>query len=459
MRLVSLFALLALFFFIPACKKETVFQSNSNLHIDAFVLKQADNGFLFATDTLGVIHSDTITITLPGSDNHSSVELTPTISFTGDSVSPGSGKGQNFSQPVTYTVYGANEAPKKYTVQVVFTSRNELIVNASRLFALDLGTGVARWIAEDNWTVNLITSSSIVSGDTVYSCVGSGYIYAAKAVDGTNIWSQYIGNGLLATPVIANGILYTGCADGTMYAINSHNGTSVWSKKLDQYGVFTTPSVLNGVLYFQLNQKIYALDGSTGNIIWTSPVNANFYSSVTMGNNLLYVSGMDSNFYALNLTDGNVSWLIYLGANGTSPALANGVVYEATYSDSLFAIDAATGTKKWSVFVNTGPSNPYISYPGIQSNPVVYNNSVVTGGGDANLYGFDLTTGHLIWMAALDNMVKGGITSVDGMLYPDTGSIYSIDASTGKIKWMQGIGSNLTPSVISANGTVYNARN
>jgi eukaryotic-like serine/threonine-protein kinase len=447
-------------FIISSCKKDTAAPpDNPNIHIDAFLLKQADNNFLFTTDTLGVVHDDTITITLPGGGNPTILQMIPTISFTGDSISPSSGTVQDFTRPLTYTVYGPVNTKKKYVVQVVFTSRNELLVNTSRLFALDLGTGVVRWIAEHDWNVNFVTSSSIVANDTVYTCVGSGYLYAAKAVDGTKLWSQYIGNGLLSSPVIANGKLYTGCGDGSMYAINSHSGATIWSKKLDQYGVFTTPTISNGILYFQCNQKIYALDGGTGNTIWTSPVNASFYASVTMGNDLLYASGADSNFYALDIQTGNIAWSFYLGANGTSPALANGTLYEAAYNDSLFAIDAMTGTKKWSVYVNQGPSNPYVSYPGIQSNPVVHDNTVVTGGGDPNLYAFDIATGNLIWMAALDNIVKAGIVCVDGILYPDTGSIYSIDAGTGKIKWMQGIGSNLTPTIISMSGAVYNARN
>ena len=459
MKHAAILAATVMILLFSSCRKDNVPPYNPNIHINAFLLKQADNNFLFITDTVGLIDNDTITIILPGGGNPTILQLKPTISFTGDSITPYSGIVQDFTKPVTYTVYGAKNSKRTYVVQVIFTSKNELLVNTSRLFALDLGTGIVRWIAEDNWIVNFVTSSSMVANDTVYSCVGSGYIYAAKAVDGKTLWSQYLGNGLIATPVIANGILYAGCADGSMYAINSHSGAGIWSKKLDQFGVFTTPSVENGILYFQCNQKIYALDGSTGNTLWTSPVNASFYASVTPGTDLLYASGADSNLYALDIHTGNISWTFHMGANGTSPALSNRVLYEAAYNDSLFAIDAVTGIKKWSVFVNTGLSNPYVSYPGIQSNPVVNNNTVIVGGGDPNLYAFDIANGNLIWMAALDNIVKGGIASADGVLYPDTKSIYSIDASTGKIKWMQGIESNLTASVISMNGTVYNARN
>jgi eukaryotic-like serine/threonine-protein kinase len=459
MKLAAILAAAVIIFIIPSCKKDTASPDNPNIHIDAFLFKQADNQFLYSTDSVGIIHNDTITLTLPGGGNPTLLQLTPTISFTGDSISPSGGMAQDFTHPVTYTVYGAKNSKRKYTVQVVFTSKNELLVNASRLFALDLGTGVARWIAEDTWNVNLITSSSIVANDTVYTCVGSGYLNAANAVDGTQIWSQHIGNGLLSTPVIANGVLYSGCGDGSMYAINSQSGATIWSKNFDPYGVITTPTVSNSVLYFQCNQKIQALDVSSGNIIWTSPIIANFYASVTLGNGLLYASGADSNFYALDIQTGNIAWSFNMGANGTSPALANGMLYEAAYNDSLFCMDALTGTKKWSVYVNTGPTNPYVSYPGIQSNPVVNNHGVIIGGGDSNLYAFDMATGNLVWMTALDNIVKGGIPCVDGLLYPDTGSIYSIDATTGKIKWTQGIGSNLTASVISMSGAVYNARN
>src|SRR5688572_26434548 len=64
----------------------------------------------------GKITGTSIGLTLPvGTDVKS---LTPTIEHTGVSVSPASGAAQDFTNPVTYTVSGADGSTKVYTVKV-----------------------------------------------------------------------------------------------------------------------------------------------------------------------------------------------------------------------------------------------------------------------------------------------------------------------------------------------------
>jgi eukaryotic-like serine/threonine-protein kinase len=448
-------------FFLSACKKNNgMIATPDSIHIDTFLLKQSDNGFLFATDTFAVIGADTITITLPGFSNINSFYLTPTIAFTGKSISPASGVAQDFSKPVTYSVFGNENTKRNYVVQTILTSKNELLVNGSRVYALDLGTGVARWISEDNYDISF-TSGAAVANGLVYSGGGDGVLYASDAVTGKVAWSQHLGSSYLCTPAVYNGLVYTGCGDGNLYAANGKTGAMKWSRNFNEpYGVFTTPSIINNVLYIQCNQKFYALNASTGDSIWASSVPASFYASAAIGSSLAYISGADSNMYAIDLASGNTAWSFYLGAGGTSPTVSGGVVYEASSNDSLFAIDAATGIKKWSVYVDTGPFIQGLSYPGIQSNPVVYNNTVYIGGGDPNLYAFDTGTGALKWLTTLGNEIRFGITCVNGIIYASDGDIYAVDAGTGKIKWQQtNLGTSQTPCIIGVDGTVYNPLN
>lgn len=85
----------------------TVNNSNSTTKsIDSFVID----------GTSGLINGSTITVVLPfGTDV---TALVPTITFTGTSVSPGSGIPNDFSTPQTYTVRAADTSMRAYTVTV-----------------------------------------------------------------------------------------------------------------------------------------------------------------------------------------------------------------------------------------------------------------------------------------------------------------------------------------------------
>jgi hypothetical protein len=64
----------------------------------------------------GVVGADTVAITLPYGTLKTG--LTPTITHTGQSVSPASAVAQDFTSPVTYTVTAQDGTPKDYTVTV-----------------------------------------------------------------------------------------------------------------------------------------------------------------------------------------------------------------------------------------------------------------------------------------------------------------------------------------------------
>lgn len=78
--------------------------------------------------------SHSITVIVPHETTFTS--LVPTITYTGASISPGSGVAQNFTNPVTYTVTAADSSTQLYTVTVRDTARltyNEGIGNTGGL--------------------------------------------------------------------------------------------------------------------------------------------------------------------------------------------------------------------------------------------------------------------------------------------------------------------------------------
>ncbi len=93
-----------------------LFQNDSSdKEITSFVFL-ADNNLLLTSDAAGIIINTAITVYVPiGTDI---TALIPSIEFNGESLSPGNGQPQDFSQPVMYTVTAEDGTVLDYTATV-----------------------------------------------------------------------------------------------------------------------------------------------------------------------------------------------------------------------------------------------------------------------------------------------------------------------------------------------------
>ena len=72
------------------------------------------------------------------------------------------------------------------------------------------------------------------------------------------LWSYTTGSGVTSSPAVANGVVYVGSYDDKVYALNASTGALLWSYTTG-YEVFSSPAVANGVLYVGSDDyKVYA---------------------------------------------------------------------------------------------------------------------------------------------------------------------------------------------------------
>ena len=142
-----------------------------------------------------------------------------------------------------------------------------------------------------------------------------------------------VGGKITTQPVVANGILYWGSWDGYEHASDATTGASIWTVPLGQstdcrgehLGVLSTATVTSA-----------SIEGVIKTVV--------------------FVGGGNSTLYALNASTGNILWQTHLGADAnsflySSPAVYNGSVYigvsgSADCSKSqgeLVQVDASTG--------------------------------------------------------------------------------------------------------------------
>jgi len=97
--------------------------------------------------------------------------------------------------------------------------------------------------------------------------------------------------------------------------------------------------VAGGVVYAgSYNDDVYALNATTGALIWTYKTGSWVLSSPAVADGVVYVGSLDDHVYALNATTGALVWK-YKTDNvvDSSPAVAGGVVYVGSEDDKVYA--------------------------------------------------------------------------------------------------------------------------
>jgi eukaryotic-like serine/threonine-protein kinase len=257
------------------------------------------------------------------------------------------------------------------------------------LSAVDAGTGNLIW--SYNLATSFTSSPSVANG-IIY--IGSGVGIHAISSAGTPVWYFNTNAAVAASPVIVNGVVYERAVDGTVYALNASTGAVIWQYATG--GFFdidsgSSPAVASGVVYVgpvgASDNNIYALDAATGALIWQYTTPDFIYSSPTVANGKVYFGCLDNNVYALDAKTGALVWKYSTGAQVfSSPAVARGVVYISSESN-IFALNGSTGVLLWS---------PAMQFTGVSSaavaNNVVYVCGYETSDG-SHLYALDASTG------------------------------------------------------------------
>jgi len=121
----------------------------------------------------------------------------------------------------------------------------------------------------------------------------------------TTHWEYLTVGQLTPSPAVANGVVYvpSGYYDGNLYALDASTGALLWkypAPTLDN----PAPAVANGVVYFaSIDSNVYALNAGTGQLLWKYLMETGTYSSVAVTNGVVYVGGGHS-VYALQAATG-----------------------------------------------------------------------------------------------------------------------------------------------------------
>ena len=98
------------------------------------------------------------------------------------------------------------------------------------------------------------------------------------------------------------GVVYVGSGDRNIYALNASSGALLWSYTTGGE-VFSSPAVANGVVYVGSgDRKVYGLSVGSGALLWSSTTGGVVGpSSPAVANGVVYVGSEDHKLYAFGL--------------------------------------------------------------------------------------------------------------------------------------------------------------
>jgi outer membrane protein assembly factor BamB len=274
-------------------------------------------------------------------------------------------------------------------------------------------------------------------------------LYAFDAVTGAKRWKADLASAITgSSPAVAGGLVYVGTLSGLLYALDASTGAIVWVVQLD-YQVSASPTVWNGAVYVGTYiGPFYALDGATGDTLWTAHTGGIDTSSAAVVNGVAYVGSLDNHLYAFDAETGSMLWHAHTGSSiHDSPAVANGIVYVGSQEHGLYAFDAVTGRIRWRQKLGG-----WI----LASSAAVANGIVYAAASSADkLYAFDAATGQQLWVVTTPASDASPAVA-NGVLYAGASErLCAFDALSGARLWCARIGAIFTHSPVVVNGMVY----
>ena len=179
-------------------------------------------------------------------------------------------------------------------------------------------------------------------------------------------WNSSIGEGssnegrLIAQPIVAQNLIFTIDTETTIRAHSLNDGREIWANEIAPQGEEKTH--INGGLAYE-NGKIYASTGlgyivaltaKSGKVLWSQNVGSSIRTAPTVRDNRVFTITVTNKLFALNGQTGSILWN-HVGIEettsllgGGSPAIDSGVVVVPYSSGELVALKVENGQELWS---------------------------------------------------------------------------------------------------------------
>lgn len=247
-----------------------------------------------------------------------------------------------------------------HSAPVVADGRVYIITQENQAQALDVNDGRVLW--EHRGTVEsagILNSASVgVTGDTVIVPYTSGELFALRAQNGTQAWTDSLSrsgnitaltviNDIAGRPVIDRNMVFAVSHSGTMAAINLRSGSRAWTRNIA--GIQTPLVAGEYVFVVSTEGQVVCMNRGDGRVRWTSQLPAFgdpedredpiVWSGPVMISNLLVLVGSNGMAQILSpFTGQKLGETVMPDGTFIAPVIANGMMYVLTNEAELVAL-------------------------------------------------------------------------------------------------------------------------
>jgi len=273
------------------------------------------------------------------------------------------------------------------------------------------------------------------------------------------VWRADFGRGnsrrdfLIATPVIADNTVFTIDANAVVSAFNQKDGKRLWERALKPNVREDKSTSLKGagVAYYNGNVYattgfggVFAIDGKTGNVKWSTFFRSPFRIAPTVGNGRIFVQTLDNTVLALNAANGAEIWRLASNEEDTTVIGGANPAYSAELdvlivglsNGELRAIKASTGSPLWSDFlINTRRHELMSDINTVHSSPVISGGIVYAVGNNNIMTAIDIRTGQRLWEREIGSANLPWVVGKYIFLLANDATLIALQADSGKIIW------------------------
>jgi len=268
------------------------------------------------------------------------------------------------------------------------------------------------------------------------------------------LWTFELYTTHMGGPVAADGIVFIGpdSPNDKIYALNATTGEVLWNVTVG--GGSSSFAVSGGTVYVsnQGSHKLYAFNELTGNLLWSFTTTGNPGGPLISEGMVFFSTWWEGKIYALNASTGSLlwSWQTPAGTKAIAgPAVADGMVFFSSAFDGVvYCFDEFTGTPKWNFTHGAYSDNTAAVVDGI----------VFIGGGSSGVfYALNETNGQLIWSYSTGADLHTSPSIHNGKVFfgANNGKVYALNTSTGSLLWSYQTGDVVCGPVIYADGKVF----
>ena len=263
--------------------------------------------------------------------------------------------------------------------------------------------------------------------------------------DGTILWTKAMGS--FSTPTVAYGKIYVGTLGGEIWALDSSTGDIIWKYHIYGYGEpLDNPQVADGRVFFNNRDGwLFCVNATNGDFLWK------YETRLAEVSHLAVADGRVFTIYScLNESDGTLLWQYgqkpaYIHWTYHSPTLNDGKVF-LSIGPALHCIDEFNGSLMWKFDTIQDTSDSAVAYGQV----FVF--------ADGYIYCLNEATGLVKWQSNVgfsEGYSESSPTVADNKVFVSLGqNLICLDVSTGNLVWKYFAPHWMHPPIV-ADGMVF----